>query len=141
MPKLSKPKPENLPWEVYEKQGEIRGRTRGIELAEKYIAILEEAWGSRPTPPRKLEAACKWIEEQALEELNDAPGWDSLKLVVCRYSPTTPEGRALDMRIWRAFRSGAVRAIREVLTHYGCASYLRFMDMDAFLRYYRGEES
>jgi hypothetical protein len=101
---------------------------------------LETAWGGRPTTPRRLEAACKWIEEKALEEFCNAPGWDSLGLTIHRHSLQSAEGRALDMRIWCAFQTSAVRAIREVLTRYGCASHLRFLDMSAFLRYYQSEE-
>lgn len=132
-------KPEKLPWSTYEKQGEIRGCARGKALAQKYIAALEATWGSRPTTPKKLAAACGWIEEKALEELLNDPGWDSIKLTIYRHSPNTVEGRALDLRIWDAFQRAAVCAIRATLTAYGCAN-LRFLDMTSFVRYYRASE-
>lgn len=136
--KPSKPKFEKLPWSTYEKEGEIRGRARGKALAAKYIAAWETARGGPPATPETIQAACEWIEYRALEELSNAPGWDSVTLSIRRYPLLTAEGRALDMRVWRAFRSSAVRTIREMLSKYGCASHLRFLDMQAFLRYYTG---
>jgi len=132
-------KPEKLSWDVYAKQGEIHGRARGKALATKYIAEWVASHRGLPLTPETIQAACEWIEYHALEELNNAPGWDSLSLTIYRFSPISAEGRALDMRIWRAFQSSAVRTIREILTAYGCTG-LRFLDMDAFVRYYRSED-
>lgn len=117
------------------------GRSRGKALAAKYIAALEESWGGPPTTPKRIEAACHWIEERALGEGAHEPGWDSLPVTALRYPTYSREGIALDMRIWRAFQQAIVYAVREALRKYGCENHLRFLDMKAFLRHYRGEQN
>jgi len=141
---------ERHAWRVYEKQGEVRGRARGLEIVRKYIAALEDAWGGKPalsslSPSAsaafqlRMRRACRWIEERALEEFYNSPGWDSAVLTRLRYPPRAVERELLDTRIWNAFQDGAAQAIHETLLAYGCNEMLRFSNMASYIKHYRSE--
>lgn len=130
-------KPKELDWDQIAKQGYLVGKGHGKYLAARYIALLERAWRGKPILPEDIAAACQWIEETALEEVATRPAWDSIPLTTQFYPLNTDQGRILDQRIWEAYQNGLVEALRISLNAYGCDK-LRFVDMNSFLRYYRG---
>ena len=133
------PKPEEpmyFKWEDVMAIGADIGTKVGTQLAEKYIRVLEEAWGSKPTDKKDLTVACKWIMETALEEAFTQPPWDSLKTTRLFYPASSREAGVLDMRVWQVYERAVIQTVHKWLVDYGCKR-LRFLDMSQLAEYYR----